>query len=612
MASEARLNVVIGAKISGIEKQLKKLEKQLNGFANTNKRAAKKSSYAWKQFRTQVAGLLSAGAISMAMRGFINNTKELIAQLDKLAKTADGLGMTIDEFTALSGVAVEAGAAQDKFAKGLAKLNKVIIDADAGLTTYTRAFDRLGISIHNADGSIKSSRDILFELKGAVDKYGASQEVIASLMDIFGARIGPSMVRVLKDMDDSMEGVVKRGRELGVVIDEGMVRKGEDAQNKLDLLTQRLRASGARAFQPAIGWVGTLADAFGDLAIAIADAAEAGRALEDMTIRGLKHELESLKGADQGSKTVVDGKSISVEQRIKDLERMIFFKTAASNVNRTPTGQVAGTARREDESKEGEKERKIRIKKEVSDFTKMQLEGLELANKMYWDKQLEYFEMEEEERQKQLQKRIEEVKAFDSALKEEEEAVESFAQTLDSNLSNTFQNIIDGTMSVEDAFKSMLANIITQIIQQQVTGPAAKGIGGMLGNLFGGGGGGGGGLFGNLFGGGRVGPAPGTVISTFPMASGGMARRGRPYTVGESGRELFIPGSDGRIMSHMDTKKAGTGGGSVVINQTNNFASGLTKQEVGPLLERNKRETLAAVVDGRRRGGSIRAAFGNG
>jgi hypothetical protein len=69
----------------------------------------------------------------------------------------------------------------------------------------------------------------------------------------------------------------------------------------------------------------------------------------------------------------------------------------------------------------------------------------------------------------------------------------------------------------------------------------------MFVQLFGGAGNVGGGLLGSLFGG------------LFGKAGGGAVNAGQPYMVGESGRELFVPNSAGKIIP------GGGGGGSTNV-----------------------------------------------
>lgn len=90
-------------------------------------------------------------------------------------------------------------------------------------------------------------------------------------------------------------------------------------------------------------------------------------------------------------------------------------------------------------------------------------------------------------------------------------------------------------------------------------------------------------------------------------ATGGAMSRGRPYLVGERGPELIIPASSGTIKNAHDTRSA-MKGGATVVNQTINVETGVSqtvRAEMLSLLPVIKQDTLAAVADGKRRGGSF-------
>lgn len=91
-------------------------------------------------------------------------------------------------------------------------------------------------------------------------------------------------------------------------------------------------------------------------------------------------------------------------------------------------------------------------------------------------------------------------------------------------------------------------------------------------------------------------------------AAGGPVAGGTPYIVGEKGPELFVPNGSGSIVPNNRLGSGGGGGGSAV-NVTYNIASGVSRAELAPLLENERKRLKAEIPDMVRRGGSYRAAF---
>ena len=97
----------------------------------------------------------------------------------------------------------------------------------------------------------------------------------------------------------------------------------------------------------------------------------------------------------------------------------------------------------------------------------------------------------------------------------------------------------------------------------------------------------------------------------FGAAGGGTIQPNTPTLVGERGPELFVPSGAGKIMNNMNTQNA-LGGGGVTVNQTINVETGVSqtvRAEMLSLLPVIKQDTINAVADTKRRGGSFAQAF---
>lgn len=103
--------------------------------------------------------------------------------------------------------------------------------------------------------------------------------------------------------------------------------------------------------------------------------------------------------------------------------------------------------------------------------------------------------------------------------------------------------------------------------------------------------------------------AEGISDALFKMgrAEGGPVGAGNAYVVGEKGPELFVPSSSGSIIPNGGGSGGRSGGSS--INVTYNIASGVSRSDLAPILEQERKRLKAEIPDMVRRGGSYRAAF---
>jgi hypothetical protein len=180
-------------------------------------------------------------------------------------------------------------------------------------------------------------------------------------------------------------------------------------------------------------------------------------------------------------------------------------------------------------------------------------------------------------------------------IEEARQQQEQLADSIANSFGDAFMSIVDGTKSTKDAFKDMARAIIADLYQMFVV----KQITGFIGNA----------IMGAMGGGGPTRP----VMRPTPQAAGGYQMPGRPYLVGENGPELVIPGRSGTVTNADLTRKSM--GGSDAVNVVNNInVTGGTdpaaiRQEVAKLMPAITNATKTAVIDARRRGGQMKAAF---
>jgi len=186
-------------------------------------------------------------------------------------------------------------------------------------------------------------------------------------------------------------------------------------------------------------------------------------------------------------------------------------------------------------------------------------------------------------------------------LEESKQQQEQLADYIANSMGDALMSIVDGTMSVKDAFKSMAADIIKELyrvlVVQQMVNAAKTAMG-----FFADGGVISGGTEVKAYANGGVVGGP----TTFPMAGG------KTGLMGEAGPEAIMPlkrGANGKLGVQME----GGGGDTIVVNQSFNFqANGdaTIKQLIAQAAPKIAQMTKSSLLDDRRRGGSTKAAFG--
>lgn len=197
------------------------------------------------------------------------------------------------------------------------------------------------------------------------------------------------------------------------------------------------------------------------------------------------------------------------------------------------------------------------------------------------------------------------------AINKEKEALQqmqSLQQSVADTIGDGLMSIVDGTKTTKEAFRDMARDIIRQLydvlVVQRLVGNAQNGTGiaGFLGGLFANGG---------AFSAGRQiqAYANGGVVggpTYFPMAGG------KTGLMGEAGPEAIMPLKRGRGGKLGVSVEGASGSVNVVnnINVTGGSDPAAIRAEVAKLMPQITSATKSAVIDARRRGGQMKAAFG--
>ena len=215
-----------------------------------------------------------------------------ISAADAIGKTADKIGVGVEALQELRFAAKASGVEQQTLDMALQRFTRRAAEAAQGTGEAKDALAQMGITLRDQDGHLRRSEDLLADVADAFARIEDPAERVRLAFKLFDSE-GVALVNLLRDGSGALDQMRERARDLGIVLDEHLVRDAERARTELDTLAQVISANLTRAALEA-------APVLADLSSWLADVAgKAGIAWErlfdapeEKSLRTLRYELD--------------------------------------------------------------------------------------------------------------------------------------------------------------------------------------------------------------------------------------------------------------------------------------------------------------------------------
>jgi len=288
MAKELdRLLLRIEADTSRLRRELRVVEGSTRTTGRRMERAFARASRGLdamtrKMISARGAAVALAGASALGLA-----IKRAIDFADEIAKTADAIGISTDALQELRFAADLAGVSQEKLDKALQKATRNIGELGRSSSETDTALRDLAPSLladMRAAGSVEEALNITFRALAGMEDQTRKAAVANA---IFG-RSGILMTNIVRDGADAFDHARQKARDLGIVVEEELLRGAEKAKDQLTILATVIKANFTR------GLISGFTDEFETFAEALADPAfaEGARAFGDSVGGTLRFAVE--------------------------------------------------------------------------------------------------------------------------------------------------------------------------------------------------------------------------------------------------------------------------------------------------------------------------------
>ncbi len=499
----AKFDLIVAAKTVG-RASLKRLGNSMQGVQGRVKNLRMAMSGLNKTFAT-LGLILSAGA-------FVRMVKGSIDAADAFGKLETQTGIAANTLQAYVNAGKLAGVEQATIEKGLRRLAQSMREADQGVATYKDAYDDLGISVRNTDGTLKTNQQVLGEISDRFAEMDDGVTKTAIAMEIFG-RSGAQMVNLLNDGKTSLE-------EFNFEVSERFAQNSEYFNDQMTALGIKLQGFTMQMVDHLLPTLNNLAEMFSNITKEGADLEGLFTSL-NITLKTTAATIFTIaKGFEFVGITLAA--NIRLYEKFLKLDFKGMFEETKKFYTENPTNFAESMATFE------------RIFKGSAEASEEY--GKKTGNML--DKTFG-------------QQTLAKINTFKDSIKSVGDA---FGDVVVKGIKGMEDALVDfvmkGTISFRNLANSIISDMVRIAIQQTITAPFTKWFGGLFGNADG-----------NAFIDGKVQKyAYGGVVNKptlFPMANG-------MGLMGEAGAEAILPlsrGSDGKL----GVKSQG-GGTNIVVN----------------------------------------------
>ena len=188
----------------------------------------------------------AAGGLVAGVAGMAYKAATLSDDLNTLAKQT---GFATDELQKFDYAADRIDVSTETITSSVKKLRKAMVSESADTV---EAWDRLGVSVVNADGSFRDTTEVFYEAVEALSQIENETEKDALAMKIFGNG-ADQLAGIIDDGGAALKALGEEAENLGLILSQETLDSLNEANDKIDQMKARatalLSVTGAKALE---------------------------------------------------------------------------------------------------------------------------------------------------------------------------------------------------------------------------------------------------------------------------------------------------------------------------------------------------------------------------
>lgn len=238
----------------------------IESLKNADQKGKETSESMGKKFgnaaKTVGKGMLAVGTATVGAIGVLTGMATKTAETtDRIDKMSQKIGLSREGFQEWDFIMSQSGMSVEQLQMGFKTMVNAVDQAIDGTGKGAESFEKLGISVHDANGQVKDQETIFNEAVIALQGMEEGTEKAKLANDLFG-RSGAEMMPLLNGAAGSVEEMKQKAHELGLVLDDETIDAGvvftdtmDQAQRSLSTIVTKVGAEVMPIIQTMLEWV---------------------------------------------------------------------------------------------------------------------------------------------------------------------------------------------------------------------------------------------------------------------------------------------------------------------------------------------------------------------
>lgn len=184
-------------------------------------------------------GTAIVGGATAAASGLTALATSSAATADNVDKMSQKIGVSREAYQELDFICSQSGMEVDKLQNGMKSLVSAMDGAASGTSSNIEQFNKLGISVTDANGNMRSSEDVMWETFSALQGMENQTEKARLATELFG-KSGTELMPLLNGASGSIDEMKQQAHDLGLVLSDESIDAGVSLTDTMDQMKRSL------------------------------------------------------------------------------------------------------------------------------------------------------------------------------------------------------------------------------------------------------------------------------------------------------------------------------------------------------------------------------------